>query len=283
MKIKYLTLFLLCTLIFNLGITSANTPEKISYSIVKDSILIEMEFNDVENLELTIPYDAKTIEVNTQNYEIKEIENAKQIIIPSESELKIKYITKTLVDKSRDEYFFVVKNQFENETDVTLYLPESAILSEPKIIFPEAKITTDGRNIILQWDKFADEQILVSYTFVKDNNYLFYITILLLLILTAILVKFQQKRHKKELEKIKEKIKKKSETKEERITQNLFEDEKRIVEYLLEKKGERWTKEIMKDLEISKVKLSRKLRSLEAKEIIKKIPYGNENKIRLLK
>ena len=70
----------------------------------------------------------------------------------------------------------------------------------------------------------------------------------------------------------------------EEVTKNLFEDEKRIVEYLLKKKGkESWTKEIVRDLGISKVKLSRKLRSLEKKEIIKKIPYGNENKVRVLK
>ena len=46
---------------------------------------------------------------------------------------------------------------------------------------------------------------------------------------------------------------------------------------------EAWTKEILKEIGISKVKLSRKIRSLEKKELIKKVPYGNENKIKLTK
>ena len=93
---------------------------------------------------------------------------------------------------------------------------------------------------------------------------------------------FERKKYKKRLKKVQ--IKNKTEISKEGFTKNLFEDEKKIVEYLLNKKGnESWTKEILKDLEISKVKLSRKLRSLEQKEIIKRIPYGNENRIRLLK
>ena len=97
-----------------------------------------------------------------------------------------------------------------------------------------------------------------------------------------IYILFERKKYKKRLKKVQ--IKNKTEISKEGFTKNLFEDEKKIVEYLLNKKGnESWTKEILKDLEISKVKLSRKLRSLEQKEIIKRIPYGNENRIRLLK
>ena len=86
-----------------------------------------------------------------------------------------------------------------------------------------------------------------------------------------------------QLRKRKFRIGKKNKKEESELTRNLFEDEKRIVKYLLEKKShEAWTKEIIRNLNISKVKLSRKIRSLEEKKIIKRIPYGNENIIRLL-
>ncbi len=64
----------------------------------------------------------------------------------------------------------------------------------------------------------------------------------------------------------------------------MFEDEKLIVRILLiEKTRELWQKQLEQKTGLNKVKLSRKLRSLEAKGLIEKIPYGNTNKIRLKK
>jgi uncharacterized membrane protein len=75
----------------------------------------------------------------------------------------------------------------------------------------------------------------------------------------------------------------KAEIKKGELTRNLFEEEKKIVEYLVSRKnGESWTKEVARDLNIPKVRLSRKLRNLEQKGLIKRTPYGNENRIKLI-
>ena len=260
---------------------------KADYKIIEGNILVEINFESVENLELIIPYDAKAVELNINDYVIEDRQNYKKIKVSSAENLEIKYITKTYLDVSGDNYFFILKNQFENESDITLYLPESAVLDESILIFPEPDIkTTDGRRIILGWNNYNEEQILVSYEFLETSKLIYYIIIVILIIFLIILYMFQKRKFKKELKGIKEKGRKKGTKikKEEDLTKNLFEDEKKIVKYLLNKKNnECWTKEIIRDLDISKVKLSRKLRSLEQKEVIKRIPYGNENRIRLLK
>ncbi len=102
----------------------------------------------------------------------------------------------------------------------------------------------------------------------------------------GIIFYFQKKKFKKKINWVRERQdkarRKLINSKKVSVTKNLFGDEKKIVEYLLLKKGKSsWTKELVKELEISKVRLSRKLRSLSEKELIKKEPYGNENKISL--
>jgi len=78
---------------------------------------------------------------------------------------------------------------------------------------------------------------------------------------------------------VKKKQKKKA---KKEISKNLYGDEKKIIDYLADKK-ECWTKEMVKDLEIPKVRLSRKLRSLQEKGLVEKEPHGNENRIKLVK
>lgn len=262
------------------------------YKIIGEKVLVELKFDSISDLELRIPYDIEAFEINTGDYSVGEYSvedfgNYKVFSVGSAQNLVIKYITETMVDKAKNKYFFISKNYFDGVVDVTLSLPEAFILSEQRLLFPEPdNISTDGRKIILTWNEYDDEQILVSYEFLEKGDLVFYIIIGVLIFIIIIFYFFQKKRFEKEVKKVKEKTKakKKGKKKFEEITKNLFEDEKRIVEFLLKKKKkESWTKELVKGLGISKVKLSRKLKSLEKKEVIKKIPYGNENKIRLLK
>ena len=67
------------------------------------------------------------------------------------------------------------------------------------------------------------------------------------------------------------------------ITLNLYEDEKSIVRTLQSLRGEAWQKELQIKTGLSKVKLSRRLRALEEKGVVEKVPYGNTNRIRLAK
>ena len=217
----------------------------------------------------------------------EDMKEYKMIKIASAENLSLKYITKSLIDKSGGNYYFISKNYLNEKSDIDLILPEAAILAEGGILFPDPDlITSDGRSIILSWKDYNDEQILINYEFVKQSNWAYYQFFFILILALIAYSVFQRKKLRREIETVKEKSKKikTKEQKKEELTRNLYEDEKRIVTYLLNKKdNECWTKELINELGISKVKLSRKLRSLEAKEIIKKIPYGNENRIRLLR
>lgn len=254
--------------IFLLSLASAQIET--NYYIYQNKVLVEYYFDSVSDLELRIPYDVGEPEVNSE-YELEDLGNYYLLKINSAENLSVKYITESMIDKVKNKFYFTSKNYLGDSQKVKLVLPESAVLVQEGIVFPEPdSISSDGRSIILEWDDYNDEQIVINYEFVKDNIFIFYIIILILILFFIGYLIFQKK--------IKGKPKKHKD-----LTRNLFEDEKKIIEYLLDKKDEVWTKEILKDLSISKIKLSRKLRSLEQKELIKKIPYGNENKIKLIK
>lgn len=280
MNIKKVLVFALF-FIFLVGTISATNVET-DYYIYEKSVLVRHFFDSASDLELRLPKDFSALEINSE-YELEEFSKYDLIKINSADNLSIKYITQSMVDKSKDRYSFVSRNYLNKMQNVRLVLPESVVLSEEGLVFPEPDlISSDGRSIILEWSDYNEKQIIIDYEFLKDKKFVYYLVFgfLILIFLTYLL--FERKKHKKSLKKVQ--IKNKREISKESFTKNLFEDEKKIVEYLLGKKNnEAWTKEIMRDLGISKVKLSRKLRSLEQKEIIKKIPYGNENKIRVLK
>ncbi len=263
-----------------------NAEISAEYTIVEKTVIVKISFKNVSNLKLKIPYDSKAIEANRE-YEIKSFENYKLIKVASAEDLVIKYITKSPIEISKDKYFFIIENPFKEKADIRIYLPESAVLGEKKLIFPQpSRIWTDGRRIIIDWKNLEEENILVEYEFIEKGNYLFYVVLSILITFVIVLYNHEKKKLNSKIQQIKKKAKEKKKPSAEssQITKNLIEDEKRIVEFLLKKKdNECWTKEIIKELGISKVKLSRKLRSLEQKEIIKKIPYGNENRIKLIK
>src|SRR3989344_7886041 len=270
--------------IFFLGLISSISAANIEtgYYIYQEKVLVKHFFDSTSDLELRLPKDFANLEINSE-YKLEEFSKYYLIKINSANNLSISYLTQSMIDKSKDRYSFVSRNYLNESQNVRLVLPESAILLEEGLIFPEPDlISSDGRSIILNWKDYNEKQIIVDYEFLDDNNLIYYLIFGFLTLIFLIYILFERKKYKKRLKKVQ--IKNKIEISKECFTKNLFEDEKKIVEYLLNKKGnESWTKEILKDLEISKVKLSRKLRSLEQKEIIKRIPYGNENRIRLLK
>jgi uncharacterized membrane protein len=256
--VKRYVIFVL--LIFTIAFASAQINQ--DYQVIEDSVLVEINLLNTNITQLQIPYDVVALELNTE-YKIEEIRNYKIIKIQENPNITIKYITKTPLDKSRNKYYFILENPIKMTSNITVSLPESAILSEQKSFSPDAKsITTDGRKLKIKWDT-SEKQLFISYEFLKNNNIQLYVIILILGIGFIIYYIFK-KTPKKEK------------------TRNLFGEEKKIIEYLLRKKNkEAWTKEVIRDLDISKVKLSRKIKSLEKKQIISKIPYGNANKIRL--
>ena len=178
---------------------------------------------------------------------------------------KIKYTTNSFVEKSGSDYFFITKNDFHLNSSVKVILPTGAILDSKYFVFPRGyETTTNGQNIIISWSNIQEKEILIPYIFPsKFNIWPIILSLILGLLLLFIIMKNYNKKN-------------------DGYTKNLFGDEKKIIKYLVIKK-ECWTKEIVRDLGISKVKLSRRLRSLEQKGLITKAPHGNENRIVLKK
>lgn len=269
-------------LILFIGFVSAGTS--VRYDIIEEKVLVTLEFDGVGDIEYKLPYDARTVESNLDYIIHNNIFRVEQA-----NGLELSYISNSFIEETKDNYFFILKNQFDKPVKMELILPEGGVLEENKLIFPDPdKISSDGRRIILEWDELSSEELLVSYEVVKDtsNNIMW---ILIVLIIISIVVYFYQfRRVKIKLRKLKKKKKVSRKTmrnqRKKILTTNLFGEEKKIVEYLLSrKKKESWTKEIVRDLGISKVRLSRRLRNLEQKGLIEKIPFGNENRVRLLR
>lgn len=280
MKTKIITLIFVC--LFLVSLVSADNIAQ--YEIVADRIEVNLNFENADNLEVKIPYEASELKVNT-DYTLEEGSLYNTLKINSASNLNIAYSTESLIDKSGSTRYFTLKNKFDNPIDIEIHLDEGEVLVEEGILFPSPdEIETDGRRIILNYNNFEQEDILIEYEIVKKGSKILYWLILLLVFAIILVYLLQNRKFKKELKKVKEKSKSKKSKgkKEQEIMKNLYEDEKEIVQYLLKrKKNEAWTKEIAREVGISKVKLSRKLRSLKAKGVVEKIPYGNENRIRL--
>lgn len=275
--------------IFIVFLMALNVISAITYEaeIFKDKALIEIDFGEVNNLEFRLPHDARVFETDNENYELINFDDYKLLKVVRDNNLKISYITNSVIDRSRKREFFILNNPFEQEIEsLTLFLPEGAILGELVVPNPD-NMLTDGKRITLIWNNFSKEEIVVDYHFVNGSSFWMYI-VLIVFIAFLIFYLYNSKKFKKKIGVLKEKsktIKKKSkERRKKDVTRNLFGEEKKIIEYLLNKKGnESWTKELVRELEISRVKLSRRLRNLEQKELIEKIPHGNENRIKLLK
>ena len=277
------------TVIFISFIFLLSFASAISYNvdIYDGSALVEIDFEDVYNLEFELPYDARVFETNVDNYELIDFEEYKLLRVNRADDLKISYITNSIIDETSSRSFFIFKNNFDEKLDVSLIIPEGAILGD--LIIPDAnEIITDGKRIILKWNDFSEEEIVVDYNFIKERNDFWICVFIILLIAFILFYLYKSRKLKKQIKKYKQKnktVRKKTrERRKKDYTRNLFGEEKKIIEYLLNKKGnESWTKELARELEISKVRLSRRLRSLEQKQLIEKIPYGNENRIKLLK
>jgi len=261
----------LVLIIFLISFASATN---INYIIIGEKVLVEIEADKEEII--ILPESYSTLESN-KNYELRDNK-----LITGKAD--IKFITKDYIKKTRNEYLFVLSKPLGSNSNIQIYLPENYILSD-NLVFPKNyDLSTNGKNIILKWEDFNESEIIIFYKGISVSNLIYYVIICALLVVVIILFYFYRKKLKKKINLIKARQNKAKQKlrnlKKINVTKNLFGDEKKIIEYLLSKKDKSsWTKELVKNLEISKVRLSRKLRSLLEKKLIKKESYGKENRI----
>jgi uncharacterized membrane protein len=273
----------------------------LKYTIIDDNVLVNHRtyFSDKQaEIKFYLPPDAEAIEVKKSAFNIYPDAESKVVVVKNPSSpLEIKYVTQSLVEKTKDRYFILNLAKISGDKEVTITLPEGAILKEKlgsssgSIIPLTSNITTDGRSLIISWKKQELAQansILVIYSVPQQLSWISYLlAAVLLLTIPSSITAYYYLIHKK-------KEKKKSDSPivssgmphpavaAPDLTRNLFEEEKAIVDALLKAKDrEMWQKALLFEIGISKVRLSRKLRALESKGLIEKVPFGNTNKIRL--
>ncbi|MBI2665583.1 hypothetical protein HYX12_03115 [Candidatus Woesearchaeota archaeon] len=269
---------------------------------------------------LILPLDAKAIEVHSVNFELNPSKDYTEIVLKSNKLFKqftLKYITESLIEESRDDYFILDLGELDaKRIQVNVILPEGAILKHslqsptPSIIPKTDLVQTNGRNVIISWNEkhiISNKAMMIIYD--QPNSpeikLLLQLTVIIVFIALGIsLLFFRNKsrlfeklnvqgfnlshkfnKNKNSAEIITTRDSKKKEEllrSKEELTRNLFEEEKLIIEILFNApQQELWQKQLALKTGLSKVKLSRKVRNLELKGLIEKIPYGNTNKIRL--
>jgi len=138
--------------------------------------------------------------------------------------------------------------------EVRLALPQHAILdTEPAVVPAPDSIETDGRNIIIYWSFEGDSSLSVFYR-ETSRNYLPLALLVIAIIFCAIFIGRYILRK--------------------RIDDILSDDEKAVLD-LIKKKSRQ--DHIAKELNFSKSKMSKVVRKLEEKGLVKKEPYFKTN------
>lgn len=278
--ILYLIILLFCTL--STAATHFAVYE-VEMEVVDETVLskvsLELE-EELSSLKLELPKDSEAIAVKGKNFTFND--GVLNIEGDAFRSLEFEYQSSFYIERRDDNIFVYNIEGLEYELlKIKLTLPEGAFLIHPvddprlPIIPKPSNIDTDGKRMLIEWDEksFAEgEAIIVRYESRTNLMFFFIIAAGLIIFIIAILFYVSKFFKHKALEPIKEEI-----------TRNLFEEEKRIVDILLENENEMWQKQLENKSGLPKVKLSRKIRSLEEKGVIDKIPYGNSNKIRLKK
>jgi len=199
----------------------------------------------------------------------------------TDGEFRLKYLTGEIIEKA-DNYYLVQKTLFPFDTEdfkMKVILPESAVLDNPESAYPSPKITSNGVNIILEWEKSGlkkGDSFAVFVIFKKASKYNWFAIGLIVAIIIAAAFTTLRSIKRTKIGKPKDKTRKKTEPEE----LHLLESESAVMSALKRLGGEAWQKQLQIQTGFSKAKLSRVIRDLEARKLIRKIPLGNTNKIK---
>lgn len=237
----------------------------LDYNIEYGKVLVNYKFSDTPAFELSLPSDfsALSLYINNKPYNPEILENI--IKLPASQEIEFNFLTKDLLERSGQNTFFLsdISIPFNLNSNIKLTLPENAILSKPLgqgSVFPAAKISTDGQRIILEWE--TNNALSVFVIFKEKKNYIWILIPLLLIIFSLVIL---LKKKPKEIKKIvKQQVK-------------LKPDEQKIVDILKKKNGECEQVTLQLITSHPKATLSRILKELEERNIIKKISKGKKN------
>jgi len=261
---------LLLLLILVLSVISVSAQElELKYNIEYGKVLVNYKLTNTEefNLELPKDYSAISYYINNKPSTPEILDNI--ITIPP-GDIELSFLTKKPLESSGANTFFLkdlnLPKSFQSK--ITLTLPENAILSKPAdqgSVYPSnAKITTDGQQITLEWETNLQKNKGFSiFVIFKESKTYWWILIPFILAIIVLIILLKKK------PKIKRIIKKQP--------VKLKPEEQRIVNILNKKDGECEQATLRLITDHPKATLSRILKELEQRNIIKKVSKGKKN------
>lgn len=264
---QYLILFVLC-----ISLCYADSMElDISISnrdIIKQDVKLVFDVNETyDNVEFATQLMPLSIQYNGE-YSIEEYENLyiinfNKTISPIDNSIEFSLIYDKMIEG--DKVFRTSFYPQDMDVTISLRLPRHYVLSprEPSATPKPDSISSDGQHIYLYWE-FSDKDqtdIAVFYQGQESSNGIIVFSIILLMSSGIMLFYYFKKKTKKDISGI------------------LSSDEQKIVEEL--RKGVAKQKEIARNLDFSKSKMSKVVRKLEEKELIEKKPFFKTNTLKL--
>ncbi len=268
-----------------LTINSYHGTSDMSESIVKDSIEIQLNQNETNPITFTLPpqltdttvtLDDKLFSCNTEPKKDKTLFTCELPI--GQHTLHIRYTTPYPLITLQDKLLFRTAIALPAPAEDFAYqvkLPLGYVIPSDKstafFVNPDPRLTySDGQRIILVWknqNQNLFEISVLSKPLVKSKAWLYGALILATLIIIALArYSFVLRKKTKEI-----------------VIPELIDAEQIVVDILKKAKNhELWQKQIGVTAKLSKVKLSRVIRNLEQRGVIKKEPWGNTNKITLI-
>ena len=305
-------------------ITNYDAEAEIFDSLVKEKLLIFVDYQGESSMELFLPPAVKDLVAKVNGAPViceqEEILGFTKVTCPvtpatitggADYFIDLNFETSfpivSLDDRKLFSQDFIFGDSFVEKFNFRLKLPERAVIPEPtgQFVSPEpTRIYSDGRKIILSYEAFEIDKsdVTAIYEPAKASSIplllaiasLIAIAVGVLLLKAAKKIKQETKEKAKEVakevteeatekiaEEVKKRVKEKVQEKEEKLY--LLPDEKGIIHILKEVGKPIRQRDIEKQITFSKAKLSRVLRGLEERGIIKRIPRGNTNLIELLK
>ncbi len=261
---------------------SAASIERISFGIdlaeLRENIsVVLLSEQRLDSFVFSLPVKPENI-VSESGYEVIEDDGykilvKKEILPDVPSEFSVSFSAPDIVNKiNGGEYLFSFS--YNAPSDIREFvlraaLPEESAISEKGglLVSRPVSIFTDGKRIFLEWESAlqAGEQFsaFVQYKSKTEEGRLFTPILLILFLFAGLFVGYRIKKFRKE----------------KFIEQAVSEDEKKIVDEIM--KGEVLQEELREKTNFSKTKISKLVRSLEQKGIIKKTPYKKTNKLKL--
>lgn len=268
-------------LLFILPICFAQSIDSyaVKFTVIGSKTVASYEINlsEAAVIQFELPLDAEAIDIyiDGKKQNISDISRAKILQLSASRSIKISYVTEKFVEQGKKNYF-LTDISFPlnvNSLDIELILPTGAVLDAPSSAWPApSQITSDGQHIILNWEGTnlkKDSSFAIFVIFRKSStlnwlNWFFLAIGIVAIFAVAFFFFISRKKVKKEIDK------------------HLLDSERMIISCLRKAKGELWQKQLQIKTGFSKAKLSRTIRNLETRGLIKKLPYGNTNKIRIV-